>query len=149
MQYEGIQYEGPVYDSFNRMAGITFGVRKGMEAALREVGLTFPQFGGIMVLGRHGGITQTELAQALQTDTTTTMVICDALQKKGLLRRLPDAHDRRVNRLELTGKGNAALRAAEPLIVAYYGPIQGALSGEEWETLKGLLEKLAPAIKKP
>lgn len=141
-----MQYEGTVYDAFKLMAGVTFAARKGMDARLRAVGITFPQFGAMMTLEEHSLITQTELAAHLSTDTTTAMVICDSLQKKGLIRRVPDSRDRRVNRLELTSDGRIALDKASPLIIDYYQPVVAALGENEWATLKALLETVSGCL---
>lgn len=142
-----MQYDQTVYDAFMLMAGATIAVRKKMDALLKTVDLTFPQFGALMALEEHTLITQTELAQQLGTDTTTSMVICDSLQKKALLRRVPDAHDRRVNRLESTDEGRAALERAKPLILGYYEPIIAALKPEEWETLRDLAGRVVGKVK--
>lgn len=130
------------YDAFTMMAGVTLKTRKGMDAALKALDTTFPQFGGMMMLEDHSGITQTELAQLLSTDTTNTMVICDSLQKKGRIRRYPDAHDRRVNRLELTEEGRSVLEKAKPVIEGYYMPMITSLTDEEWGQMVKLLIKL-------
>jgi DNA-binding MarR family transcriptional regulator len=66
------------------------------------------------------GITQRELSEKMEADATTTMVICDSLEKKGWLNRMKDPSDRRVNRLILTGEGRDVFGKAYPIMLSGY-----------------------------
>lgn len=72
--------------------------------------------------------------------TLTTMV--DALEKQGLVERVPDANDRRAIQLELTDDGREALDPlAQALDVACEAVI-GPLDDAERQTLLRLLTRL-------
>jgi len=84
----------------------------------------------------------------MDTDTTTIMVICDSLQKKGFLKRMKDPSDRRVNRLILTEKGKNVVSKAYPLMRKRYEFFVKSISQKELETITPILEQLHAAIKK-
>jgi MarR family 2-MHQ and catechol resistance regulon transcriptional repressor len=83
----------------------------------------------------------------MDTDTTTIMVICDSLEKKGLLKRMKDPSDRRVNRLVLTEKGKDVISKAYPLMMKRYEFFVETISEEELDTITPILEKLYLSIK--
>lgn len=87
-----------------------------MERQLKAVDVTLPQFGALAALSRNDRITQRELSEIVNWDATTVMVVCDSLEKKGLVQRLPDPSDRRVNRLVLTDNGKGIVAKAYPRI---------------------------------
>jgi DNA-binding MarR family transcriptional regulator len=118
------------------------------EESLKAFRLTFPQFGVLLRLSFQDNVTQKELSDIMDTDTTTIMVICDSLQKKGFLKRMKDPSDRRVNRLILTEKGKNILSKAYPLMMKRYEFFVNSLSQKELETITPILEKLYAAIKK-
>src|SRR3990170_1845666 len=90
---------------FELIVGIYLKSERLAKQELKTLGVTFSQFRAMMVLSQKDNITQREFADIIETDTTTVMVICDSLEKKGWLRRVSDATDRRVNRLVLTDSG--------------------------------------------
>jgi len=93
--------------------------------------MTYPQYGTLSVLYSQPGLSQRELAEALQAVTTTAMVLCDALESKGWLKRTVDPRDRRTNRLQLTAAGDKAYKLARPDIEAGFAEVSKALSNEE------------------
>ena len=60
--------------------------------------------------------TQTALAQAIGADKSRIIADLDELQKRGLIRRQPDAADRRVRMLSLTEEGSRVRRAVQAAI---------------------------------
>lgn len=54
------------------------------------------------------GITQRELATAMDIDTSALVRVFDLLEKAGFIRREPDQEDRRLKRIYLTPGGRAA-----------------------------------------
>jgi MarR family transcriptional regulator for hemolysin len=92
------------------MGGIWEKTRRRADRYLKKYGITFPQYLTIASLCREEGVTQRELAQALDFDATSVTVICDGLEKRNMLQRRPDPSDRRVNRLFLTDEGKDSFR---------------------------------------
>jgi DNA-binding MarR family transcriptional regulator len=99
----------PHWELFRLISGIYIKSRRLAEESLKPLGMTWPQFGALAQLMRGDGITQRELSERLEADATTTMVLCDSLEKKGWLNREKDPSDRRVNRLVLTDEGRAVI----------------------------------------
>jgi DNA-binding MarR family transcriptional regulator len=69
--------------------------------------------------------TQAALAQAINADKSRIIGVLDDLQQRGLIKRRPDAADRRVHLLSLTPAGDrlrqsvqAAIRASEEEVLA-------------------------------
>jgi DNA-binding MarR family transcriptional regulator len=60
--------------------------------------------------------TQAALAQAINADKSRIIGVLDGLQQRGLIRRQPDAADRRVHLLSLTPAGDRLRRSAEAAI---------------------------------
>jgi len=90
--------------------------RRLMEKQLRILDITWPQLGALAALSQNDRITQRELSEIVDVDTTTVMVVCDSLEKKNLIQRLPDPSDRRVNRLVLTDCGKETIAKVYPQI---------------------------------
>jgi DNA-binding MarR family transcriptional regulator len=121
--------------------------RRLSEKTLKPLQITFPQFGVLLRLSFQSNVTQKELSEIMDTDTTTIMVICDSLEKKELLKRIKDPSDRRVNRLMLTEKGKHVVSEAYPLMMKRYEFFVESISKEELKTITPILEKLYLAIK--
>ena len=140
--------EEPHWKLYALISGIYQKSRRLSEESLKTLKITFPQFGVLLRLSFQDNITQKELSDIMDTDTTTIMVICDSLQKKGFLKRMKDPSDRRVNRLILTEKGKNVVSKAYPLMMRRYEFFVNSISQKELETITPILEKLYAAIKK-
>ena len=106
----------PYFKFIQLVAGIHIKTRQFTERRIRSINMTYPQLGALMALIRKDDITQRDLAELLETDATTAMVLCDSLEKRGWLVRTRDETDRRVNRLILTDGGRDAYAQAMKLI---------------------------------
>lgn len=137
----------PHWKLYALISGIYQKSRRLSEESLKTLRITFPQFGALLRLSFQDNITQKELAEIMDTDTTTIMVICDSLEKKGFLKRMKDPSDRRVNRLVLTEEGRNVISIAYPLIVRRYEFFVNSISKKELEAITPILEKLYTAIK--
>lgn len=140
--------EEPHWKLYALISGIYQRSRRLSGETLKVLRITFPQFGVLLRLSLKDNITQKELSDIMDTDTTTIMVICDSLQKKGFLKRMKDPLDRRVNRLILTEKGKNIVSKAYPLMMKRYEFFVNSISQKELETITPILEKLYAAIKK-
>jgi MarR family transcriptional regulator for hemolysin len=116
--------------------------RRAAEAKLRERGLTFAQYGALVALVAHDGLSQAELAQALETDSTTAMVLRGSLEKKRLVDRKADPGDARIRRIVLTNAGKNLVTQVRPEITALFAPGKDLFSDADMKKLASLLEKL-------
>jgi len=139
--------EEPHWKLYALISGIYQKSRRLSEKTLKPLRITFPQFGALLRLSFQDNVTQKELSEIMDTDTTTIMVICDSLEKKGLLKRMKDPSDRRVNRLVLTEKGKDVVSKAYPLMTQRYDFFVKSISEDELDTITPVFEKLYLAIK--
>jgi DNA-binding MarR family transcriptional regulator len=137
----------PHWKLYALISGIYQKSRRLSEESLKTLRITFPQFGVLLRLSFQDNVTQKELSDIMDTDTTTIMVICDSLEKKGFLKRMKDPSDRRVNRLILTEEGKSVVSKAYPLMMRRYDFFVNSITRKELETITPILEKLYAAIK--
>ena len=72
------------------------------ERRAQHLGLNRPQWRVLSGLVGHNGSTQTELSDRVAIARSPLGKIIDQLERRGLVERRDDPHDRRINRLYLT-----------------------------------------------
>lgn len=129
---------------------LTSAAAKAMNRLARDVlaphGITPSQYAVMRGLYERSGQTGADISAALVIDSATLTGVLDRLERAGLLARRPDGEDRRVNRLELTGKGLAlmpALDAAIDRVNEEADRRMGAEAGRLRAALKGLAQQKA------
>jgi len=103
--------------TLGRQSGVLYYLlSKRLNSLLAEagVGITVDQFRLLTMLWKEDGITQQQLADKLGRDRAGVTRMTDILEDQGILVRVADKSDRRVNLLYLTKKG----REIEPLAAA-------------------------------
>ncbi|MGH6626521.1 MAG: MarR family winged helix-turn-helix transcriptional regulator [Burkholderiaceae bacterium] len=75
--------------------------RSAFDRCLKHLNVTRSQWWVLAYLSRQDGMTQSQLAEELDLGKVAIGGLIDRLEKSGLLRREPDATDRRVNRVFL------------------------------------------------
>lgn len=126
---------------FELVSGVQVRTRRTIEAGLRGRGLTYAQYTALAALDAHNGMSQAELAQALDTDSTTAMVLRTSLEKKGYVDRVDDPDDGRVKRIVITDSGKTALHSAAPETRSFYSKASAVLSDSD-------LKKMLPALQR-
>jgi len=114
-------------------------MRTYIDQRAREHGMTRAQWGVLGRLERHEGMTQAEMAEALEIQPISLVRLIDRLCLHGLVERRPHPRDRRANRLFLTEKGRAMLAQLAPLGRTVAGEV---LAHFDESDLADLLEKL-------
>jgi len=77
-----------------------------LRPAIASRGITLPQFDVMAQLARAAdGLTFGQLSRSLLVSAGNLTGIVDRLEREGLVRRRPVAHDRRSFRVTLTGRG--------------------------------------------
>ena len=74
---------------------------------LQALGLTYPQYLAMMVLGEEDGLTVGEISSRLLTDPGSLTPLLKRLEVEGLLSRTRSREDERVVVVELTAAGRA------------------------------------------
>lgn len=118
-----------------------------MAAWQREVSseVTSVQFGVLELLHRNPGASQRDLCQGLDLDRSTIADIASRLQKRGLIERVRDTHDRRRNVLHLTPRGSEELERLLPRVWRVEHVLTGDLSDPERAALQRLLSAVLAA----
>jgi DNA-binding MarR family transcriptional regulator len=81
------------------------------QATLAPWDITPAQLRALRVLGRRGAQRMSDLSSHLHIAARSTTEVVDALESRGLVRRLPDPGDRRATLAELTEHGASVLNA--------------------------------------
>ena len=87
-----------------------------MEQALREHGLTPPQFGALSVLVADPGLSAADLARAANVTPQAINLLVGGLEREGLLRREKHPSHGRVLRLFATEEGEQRVHDAYPAV---------------------------------
>jgi DNA-binding MarR family transcriptional regulator len=76
----------------------------------KAMGLSAPRASALSVLVFRGPVTMTALAEAEQVRRPTITRLVDSLERRGLVRRVSDADDGRVQLVEATAAGKRLLQ---------------------------------------
>lgn len=108
----------------------------------RRVGIRASRQRVLKLLLEHGALTQRELRERLGTQAGSFSELATRMEKKGLIRRERDLEDRRRIVLRLTEEGETAAGRSEEI---GDGELFSALTVEEQEVLRGILQKIIDA----
>ena len=136
------QYFADVTRLFELVSGIQIRARRTIETGLRSRDLTYAQYSALLALAAKNGMSQAELAQALDTDSTTAMVLRTSLERKKLVGRVDDPEDGRVKRIEISDAGKSALQSATPESKSLFTKAGAILSEAELKKVLPVLERL-------
>jgi DNA-binding MarR family transcriptional regulator len=100
----------------------------------------------LMCVAKEGPMRAVDIAELFSLAPRTVTEALDGLERDGLIRRDPDAHDRRVKRVSITPEGQQAIAATEPLRVQLVERIFGGLDEEERAQLHRIVVKLSAAV---
>ena len=93
-------------------------LRTAMDEALRPLGLTVPQYACLELLGRHPGLSNSELARRAFVTRQSMNLVLRRLQDRGLLTRPDEAPRGRALLAELTEEGRTTLHQASVVVRA-------------------------------
>jgi DNA-binding MarR family transcriptional regulator len=123
-----------------QLADVARTMRTYVDQRAREHGMTRAQWGALARLERQEGMTQAEMAEALEVQPISLLRLIDRLCQQDLMERRPHPRDRRANRLYLTEKGRATLTRLAPLGKEVTGDILAAMPEKDVaELLRALL----------
>jgi len=122
------------------------------DRRVKALGLTRSQWWVLTHLFRADGVTQSELAEALEIEKPTLGRLLDRLEAKGWVRREHDARDRRAWRVHLTKAVEPALHTMRNVAAELRRDALAGLSAQERErfvdtllAIKSNLQRLEPA----
>ena len=125
-------------------------LKKHMAAVFKSEGinLTAEQFLVMDALWNQGEMTQQSIAYIIQKDKNSVTQFIDNLEKKGLVQRVVDASDRRVNNIKLSKTGMAMKENTKRVAIEAINNILAGISEEELKAFASVLNKACDNIEK-
>lgn len=144
-KHRGSVDERRALDAYIKLARASAAVDARINRPLVEADLTTSQFGVLEAIWHLGPLSHGQIGRKLLKSSGNVTVVIDNLARRGLVRREPDPHDRRISRVALTAAGETLLKRAFPDHVHRVVDTFAALTSEELETLGALLKRLGRA----
>ncbi|MFO0971558.1 MAG: MarR family transcriptional regulator [Candidatus Saccharimonadales bacterium] len=135
-------------ENINEIVFSFINFRKGLVRGEHNAVLKLPHAQGeaLFCVFHNNEVTVSELAGFLGVTPSAATQLADALVQSSYIERLVDQRDRRVTKLKLSQKGEAALKELKRAKLTKLNQILAPLSDSELETLASLLKKLSQSI---
>jgi len=117
-----------------------------MNRRMAEQGASLARTKLLLFLDRRGPARAADIADYFDQAPRTVTEAVDGLERDGLVRRDPDAHDRRVKQVSITDEGRRVIGETEPLRQELIDGVFGALDAEERERLGAMLARMHAAL---
>ena len=114
-----------------------------IQSQLAEVGLYRGQPPILMLLYKNDGMSQKEMARALNLSPATMTVTLKRMEKVGLVLREMDEHDQRILRVHLSEKGREMCETGESRISVVTAELLEGFTLEEQQQLNEYLGRIA------
>ena len=114
-----------------------------IDAELAPLDISHAQWIVVMLLGDGAASTAAELCKILIYDPGAMTRLLDRLEKKGVLRRVRTANDRRAVRLELTADGSKLYPRILEALVQVFNRLLRGFTRSEVRQLEQLLTRMA------
>lgn len=121
-------------------------LRASMDATLRPLQLTVPQYACLELLGQRPGLSNAELARGAFVTRQSMNGVLRGLQERGLVTRPTTAPHGRALPSELTAAGRVQLRGASAAVRAVEQRMLIALSPDQQRRLREDLATCAAAL---
>jgi DNA-binding MarR family transcriptional regulator len=118
-------------------------LRNAADARLRQCGLSLSSVKAMRAL-EDSELSMREISEALHVAPRTVTDLIDGLEARGLVAREPHPADRRITLLHLTEAGRKQLVAASAWAEETYRSAFSGLSEKDQQTLRRLLDQVAP-----
>jgi MarR family transcriptional regulator for hemolysin len=125
-----------------RLARASKDVGQAFNATLAGAGGSIPVWLILNALKGGDWRSQRGLARSMGIKGPTLTRHLDGMERAGLIRRLPDPSDRRVQRIELTADGVDAHARMLTGVIAFNEQLRHGVSDAELRTLAELLDRL-------
>jgi DNA-binding MarR family transcriptional regulator len=113
-----------------------------LDIGASNLGISSAQYIILMRIASGQARTASELCRCGRYDTGSMTRMLDRLERKGLVKRVRSAEDRRVVELHLTDAARALYPKLPPIAVRVLNHHLRGFSGAEVATLKGFLERI-------
>jgi DNA-binding MarR family transcriptional regulator len=137
---EAAEEVNPIYDS----VGSAF--KRLLFAFESEVGMSPPRYFLLHMVAKEGNISQGQVGQLSGVDPSRVTQVAKSLEREGLIQRNRDPKDNRVVLLHMTPEGRKVFEEASAKREVLRARIRRALSQEEENELRRLLDKVGEAL---
>jgi len=125
----------------NLLKGVLGSIERQADRRLRRQQVTHAQWRPLFLL-RDQPMAVLELAHRLSMDAGAMTRLLDRLEKKGFCRRVRANRDRRIVRVRLTARGEAAAAHVPTVLSDVLNAHLAGFSRAEWRVLVGLLRRM-------
>jgi DNA-binding MarR family transcriptional regulator len=134
----------------DRIGGIQRRIKRMLDETLEEHGLSSGEWHSLGKLARTPGGRRSagELAANVELSSAAMTNRLDRMEKAGLVKRIPDEHDRRSIQIELTDKGRKLYERTVEAQAAKEGIVAEALTPKQQDELNDLLRRLMLAFER-
>ncbi|MFZ2995674.1 MarR family winged helix-turn-helix transcriptional regulator [Sphingobium sp.] len=122
-------------------------LRTRMDAELRKIGLTTPQYAVLAYLKVEAGASNATLARRAFVTPQTMQAILVTLEKSAFIKRTAHPEHRRVQKTELTASGHHVLEAASTIVADAETRLRDAAAPLDPQTATAMLLRLAQALR--
>ena len=113
-----------------------------LAAELATHGIAFKQYFYLRALLEEDGISQIELSERVGMNRATVTSAVDTMEAQGIVKRVPDPHDRRIYLLNLTPKGQKLRGAVLDTIDTIQACASAGISERELAQFRRVAEKM-------
>lgn len=115
--------------------------RRLLDEALEPLGLKSREF-WLLVIAGAGNVSQHEMADRCGLDPSSLVAVLDGMERRGLLQRQRNPHDRRVQWVQRTEEGDRLFARALPRAQSAEAQQLSALSAADQRQLVAAMQKL-------
>ena len=113
-----------------------------------DINLTAEQFLVMDTLWNQGEMTQQTIAFIIQKDKNSVTQFIDNLEKKGLVQRVVDSADRRVNKIRLSPTGMEMKERTKSVAINAINAILDGISEQELQVMVDVLNRACNNIER-
>lgn len=143
--YQGSPVEIEALSAFINLMRASDAVAASLQRDIDQNKMTASQFGVLEALLHLGPLYQGDLAKKLLRATGSVTSVVAGLERKGMVQRARESHDKRFVRVTLTPQGKKAIEQVFPKHVRAVVQRFGALTLDEQKELRRLCGKLGKA----
>ncbi|WP_247040725.1 MarR family winged helix-turn-helix transcriptional regulator [Arthrobacter rhizosphaerae] len=121
-------------------------LRSAMDAALRPLGMTVPQYACLELLHQRPGLSNSELARGAFVSRQSMNVLLQSLEREQLVSRPDQSPAGRALPVQLTPLGGERLRAASAAVSSVETRMTQALNINQQQQLRDLLASCVKAL---
>ncbi len=143
-----LPWDNPRFRNWVAVAKAAHVVERAIGEALKPLGLKPAQLDMLMNIHRHPGLSQQELAERLIVGRSNITMLMPELVKRGIVDRVGDKTDKRIQRLTLTDAGTALLMQALAIYTGLIDTAMGASTPEECDQVGRQMMKMVELLNK-